>query len=207
MPYSSRLQRAFLLSPPPQRQAAAPVPRGGLFIKPKGSKQKPPHSRAVAFIWKILPVFPGGPSRLLAFGKGGGPGKAFGADVRQRPAQARPSVTAPRRELTAEALRRCVAARAKPPSRLRQGRGVAPQACRLLAFRKAGKVPAKLVAWTRFFLLIRRGVSRRPVARIAPCGHAPRTRFFLSIKRGVSRRPVARIAPCGHPPRGFRPYS
>ena len=42
-----------------------------------------------------------------------------------------------------------VAARAKPPSRLRQGRGVAPQACRLLAFRKAGKVPTKPAARTR----------------------------------------------------------
>ena len=58
-------------------------------------------------------------------------------------------LAAPRRDLTAEALRRCVAARAKPPSRLRQGRGVAPQTCRLLAFRKAGKVPAKLAARTR----------------------------------------------------------
>ena len=51
-------------------------------------------------------VFPGGPSRLLAFGKGGGPGKAFGADVRQRPAQARPSAAAPRRELLSGSTRR-----------------------------------------------------------------------------------------------------
>ena len=126
--FSFALQPAFtagipFVTPTPAAGCRSRAAWGKLFIKPKGSKQKPPHSRAVAFVWKILPVFPGGPSRLLAFGKGGGPGKAFGADVRQRPAQARPSAAAPRRELTAEALRRCVAARAKPPSRLRQGRG------------------------------------------------------------------------------------
>ena len=61
------------------------------------------------------------PSRLRQGRKR--PSETSAADVRQHPAQARPSAAAPRRELTAEALRRCVAARAKPPSRLRQGRG------------------------------------------------------------------------------------
>ena len=40
LPYSSRLQRAFLLSPPPQRQAAAPVLRGGTFYQAKGQQTK-----------------------------------------------------------------------------------------------------------------------------------------------------------------------
>ncbi len=189
MPYSSRLQRAFLLSPPPQRQAAAPVLRGGLFIKPKGSKQKPPHSRAVAFIWKILPVFPGGPSRLLAFGKGGGPGKAFGADVRQRPAQARPSAAAPRRELTAEALRRCVAARAKPPSRLRQGRGGCTPGMPASCVPQGRKGPSKTSGVDALFPLNQ--ARRKPPLR------------------GANRPVRARTATCSreHPPRGFRPYS
>ena len=40
LPYSSRLQRAFLLSPPPQRQAAAPVLRGGTFYQAEGQQTK-----------------------------------------------------------------------------------------------------------------------------------------------------------------------
>ena len=60
-----------------------------------------------------------------------GPSETTGADVRQRPAQARASA------------RRCVAARGKPPSRLRQGRGrpVKPSA-RGLHPRHAGFLPA-----------------------------------------------------------------
>ena len=88
-------------------------------------------------------------------------GRAFSS--RSSAAQA----AAPRREETAQALGRGTGAEG--------ARGVAPQACRLLACGKAGKVPAKLVAWTRFFLSIRRGHSRRPKARRDSPGTGPRT--------------------------------
>ena len=52
------------------------------------------------------------------------------------------------REGVAPQACRCGAARAKPPSRLRQGRGAALQACRLFAFRKGGKVSVKPMART-----------------------------------------------------------
>ena len=93
---------------------------------------------------------------------------------------------------------RSVAARAKPPSCLRQGRGVAPQARRLLAFRKAGKVSAKLVAWTRFHLSIRRGASRRSRARIARGATPADVRRRPAQARASARRSKARIVQSGH---------
>ena len=71
-------------------------------------------------------------------------------------------LAAPGRELLCGSTRRCVAARAKPPSCLRQGRGAALQACRLLAFRKAGKDTVKLTARTRVSVLHRRGPQPPP---------------------------------------------
>ena len=55
-------------------------------------------------------------------------------------------LAAPWRELTAEALRWSVAARAKPPSRLRQGRGAALQACRPPAYGKGGELRSRHAA-------------------------------------------------------------
>ena len=113
-----------------------------------------------------------------------------------------------------------------PASCVPQGRGVAPQACRLLAFRKAGKVPAKPAARTCTILSIKRGVSpplrganrqRRHSAGAWPHGPCrllafrkagkvpakppPRTCVDLLKSTSVSELPVARIAQREHPPR------
>ena len=93
------------------------------------------------------------------------------------------SAPAALRRRSQQICRRCVAARAMPASCVPQGRGVAPQACRLLACGKAGKGTAKPPARTCFFLSIKRGPSRRSVARRDSGGTPPRTCFFLSIKR------------------------
>ena len=70
-----------------------------------------------------------------------------------------------------------VAGLAKPASCLRQGRGVAPQACRLLACGKAGKGTAKPPARTCTILSIKRGPSRRCVAaRAMPPSCVPQGR-------------------------------
>ncbi len=53
-------------------------------------------------------------------------------------------------------MRRSVAGLAKPASCVPQGRGVAPQACRLLACGKAGKGTAKPPARTCTILSIKR---------------------------------------------------
>ena len=156
LPYSSRLQRAFLLSPPPQRQAAAPVPRGGLFIKPKGSKQKPPHSRAVAFVWKILPVFPGGAPQAC---------RCVAARAESRDGRYR----RPGNYQDANSL----------------ARGPWPDwPSRPLAFGKGGKDTGKLVARTCVIAPYKRGASRRSKARIDSGGTPPRTCVSVLHKRG-----------------------
>ena len=85
-----------------------------------------------------------------------------------------------------------------PASCLRQGRGVAPQASRLLAFRKAGKVPAKLTARTRVIVLHKRERQLAGAWPHGPCrplafgkggGLHPRQAGFLrSARPGRSQR-------------------
>ena len=117
-----------------------------------------------------------------------------------------------------------------PASCLRQGRGVAPQASRLLAFRKGGKDTAKLTARTCVSVLHKRerqlagawpDWTCRPLAFGKGGGLHPRHAGFLpaarpersqrNYRRGregsarssaaFRRRSVARLAPCGHAPR------
>ena len=106
------------------------------------------------------------------------------------------------REGVAPQACRCVAARAKPPSRLRQGRGAALQACRLFAFRKGGKDTAKPPARTCTILSIKRGVQ--PPLRGAKRQRrhsAADVRQRPAQARASARRSVARIAQREHPPR------
>ena len=116
--------------------------------------------------------------------------KTTGADVRYRPAQARRFAAAPGREETAEALRRCVAGLAKPPSCVPQGRGSHPRHAgpwpdwtrRLFAYRKGGKVSVKPPARTCVIVLHRRGVSPPPQGAKRQPRHWAR-RYTHELKR------------------------
>ena len=123
-------------------------------------------------------------------------------------------LAAPGREETAEALRRGGCTPGMLASCVPQGRGVAPQACRPLAFRKGGRARKTTGADARHRPAQARASARRSVARrdspgtgprIAPCGHAPRTCVSVLHKRGVSRRSKARIVQSGHGPEALPP--
>ena len=123
-------------------------------------------------------------------------------------------LAAPGREETAEALRRGGCTPGMLASCVPQGRGVAPQACRPLAFRKGGKGPGKPPRGREASSCTSasvssplRGAERQPSTgpRIAPCGHAPRTCVSVLHKRGVSRRSKARFVQSGHGPRRDSP--
>ena len=75
------------------------------------------------------------------------------------------------------------------------------RACRLLVYRQAGKVTAKIAPRTRINVLQSTSVSELPKARIALCGHAPRTCVNVLQSTSASELPEAQIAPCGHAPR------
>ena len=103
-----------------------------------------------------------------------------------------------------------------PASCLRQGRGVAPQACRLLACGKAGKVPAKLAVRTRFYLSMKRerqlaaprreslsGSTRREETAEALRRESPRAGTHPLKKKDPLRGPFLRVDYSTR----FRPWS
>ena len=98
-------------------------------------------------------------------------------------------------------MRRSVAARAMPASCVPQGRGVAPQACRLLACGKAGKGTAKPPARTCTILSIKRG-PQPPLrgAKRQRRHSAADVRQRPAQARASARRSRARIDSGGTPP-------
>ena len=138
-------------------------------------------------------------------------------------------LAAPGRELTAEALRRCVAARAnsrdartgaraviETSPRVRGVRGRTGQAA-FLRSAKAGRSQKIYSARTRASESIKRGASRRSEARIVQSGHGPRNdspgtgqlSYGLRWESGqVREKPrkhaVSRICPHGQEPKLFQ---
>ena len=82
------------------------------------------------------------------------------------------------------------------------GRGpCSDRVCRLLAYRQAGKVTAKIAPRTCVNVLQSTSTSELPEARHAPREHPPRTRVSVLQSTSVSELLEARLAPREHPPR------
>ena len=149
-------------SPWPDWPSRGAWPRGTIRARGRRLNAAPDQTgtaRARSVLGQSMPAFGVPPSRK-------GHSKNSAADVRLR---------------HAEHEHKRAARGAICPVRARTRRGpCSDRACRLLVYRQAGKVTAKLAPRTRINVLQSTSVSELPKARFAPCGHAPR------------------IAPCGH---------
>ena len=158
-------------------------------------------------------AWPHGPSRPLAFGKGGGPGKTSGADVRQRPAQARASARRPKarfdsggtppRTRGTGSIRRGISRRPKaridsggtPPVRGRTGQAALSPSARAggcTPGMPAICVPQRREGHSKINgadasqrIDQARASARRSKARIGQSGHGPKRQRRHSAKEGM----------------------
>ena len=180
-------------SPWPDWPSRGAWPRGTIRARGRRLNAAPDRTgtaRARSVLGQSMPAFGVPPSRK-------GHSKNSAADVRQRLAEhehkrAAQGATCPVRARTrrGRALASCRArAQASCPRRdlLRGSTRRGPcsdRACRLLVYRQAGKVTAKLAPRTCANVLQSTSASELPKARLAPCGHAPRSVAGLANSRG-----------------------